>query len=127
MKKIFSVLISFYLIQSILCECYKENPSGVGECESAKTDSVYCCFVEFRTNKDANYKKVCIPVKEDDIEEGKFEETMGVIELGNYTGSEWNNTILQNFRDYASIDNFDCKGNYLTSIMSLFSLILLFF
>lgn len=125
MKKFFSVLIFLYLIQSILPQCYKQNPSGVSDCENAKSGGNYCCLVEFRTNLDSNYKKVCIPVKEDDIEDGKFEETMGIIEEGNYTGSSWSEEISANFRDYASISQFDCKGNRLSDKFMLFSLMLI--
>ena len=127
MKTIFSFLISLYLIQSILCDCYQVNPSSVSVCESAKSGSDYCCFVEFRNNRSEEYKKLCVPVKEEDIEDGKFEETIGTIEGGNYTASGWNETILENFRYYSSIDQFDCKGNYLSNVMMLYSLILIIF
>ena len=125
MKKLFSVLIFLYLIQSILSQCYKQNPSGVSDCEKSKSGDDYCCLVEFRTNLDSTYKKVCVPVKEDDIEDGKFEETIINIEGGNYTGSSWSEEILTNFRDYSSISNFDCKGNRLYDNFMLFSLMLI--
>ena len=125
MKKLFSVLIFLYLIQSILSQCYKQNPSGVSDCENAKSGDTYCCLVEFRNNLDPTYKKVCIPVKEDDIEDGKFEETIGTIEEGNYTGSSWSEEISANFRDYSSISQFDCKGNRLLDNFMLFSLMLI--
>ena len=125
MKKLFSVLIFLYLIQSILSQCYKQNPSAVSDCEKSKSGDNYCCFVEFRTNLNSTYKKVCIPVKEDDIKDGKFEETMGTIEGGNYTGSGWSEEIMNNFRDYASISQFDCKGNRLSDNIMLFSLMLI--
>ena len=64
-------------------------------------------------------------VKEDDIKDGKFEETMGTIEGGNYTGSGWSEEIMNNFRDYASISQFDCKGNRLSDNIMLFSLMLI--
>ena len=128
MNKLFSVLILLYLIQSITSQCYKQNPSSVSECENSKTNDAYCCLVDFRTNKDTTYKKVCVPVINDDIEDGKFEETIGIIEGGNYTGSNWDATISANFKNYASIDNFDCEGSFLSYVMMLlFSLILFIF
>ena len=126
MKKLFSVLIFLYLIQSILSQCYKQNPSAVSDCEKSKSGDDYCCLVEFRTNLDSTYKKVCVPVKEDEIEDGKFEETIINIEGGNYTGSSWSETIAANFRDYASISNFDCKGNSLSNSIRPFSSVLIF-
>ena len=126
MKKLFSLLIVLYLIHAILSDCYNQNPSSVSDCENAKSGNDYCCLVEFRTNLNATYKKVCVPIKEDDIEDGKFEETMGTIEEGNYTGSSWSETIAANFRDYASISNFDCKGNSLSNSIRLFSSVLIF-
>ena len=127
MKKLFSVFICLYLIQSIKSECFNENPSGVSTCEGAKSGSTYCCYVEYRTDLDANYKRLCIPVIKDDIKDGKFEETIGTIEGGNYTGSGWNETILSKFKNYASIAEFDCKGNYLYQVMFLFILLLFVF
>ena len=127
MKALFSVLISLYLINSILNACFKEDPSSVSECENAKSGSDYCCYVEYRTNLDANYKKVCVPIQEDDIDDGKFEETIGKIEGGNYTNSSWTEEIKAKFKDYSSIAEFDCKGNYLSNIMMLFSLLIFIF
>ena len=126
MNKLLSVLIILYLIQSITSDCYKSSASSVSECSNSKTDDVYCCLVEFRTNKDATYKKVCVPVIKDDIEDGKFEETIGNIEGGNYTASNWSEEILANFRDYSSISEFDCKGKYFTENMMMITLVLIF-
>ena len=127
MKTLFSIIISLYLIQSILCDCYQVDPSSVSTCENAKSGSDYCCYVEFRNNRSEEYRKVCVPIIEDDIEDGKFEETIGAIEGGNYTASGWNDTILENFRYYSSIDVFDCKGTYLFNVMMLSSLIYIIF
>ena len=126
MNKLLSVLIILYLIQSITSDCYKSSASSVNECSNSKTDDVYCCLVEFRTNKDATYKKVCVPVIKDDIEDGKFEETIGNIEGGNYTASSWSEEILANFRDYSSISEFDCKGKYFTENMMMITLVLIY-
>ena len=126
MNKLLSDLIILYLIQSITSDCYKSSASSVSECSNSKTDDVYCCLVEFRTNKDATYKKVCVPVIKDDIEDGKFEETIGNIEGGNYTASSWSEEILANFRDYSSISEFDCKGKYFTENMMMITLVLIF-
>jgi hypothetical protein len=126
MNKLLSVLIILYLIQSITSDCYKSSASSVSECSNSKTDDVYCCLVEFRTNKDATYKKVCVPVIKDDIKDGKFEETIGNIEGGNYTASSWSEEILENFRDYSSISEFDCKGKYFTENMMMITLVLIF-
>ena len=127
MKKIFSVLISLCLIISILGDCFKKNPSSASECEKQKKGSSYCCFVEYRTNKNAEYKKACVPIIKEDIEDGKFEETIGVIELGNYTNSKWPREIMNLFTDYSSISNFDCKGNYISEIMMIVPLIFIIF
>ena len=127
MKALFSVLISLYLIPAILNDCYQENPSTVSQCENAKSGSDYCCLVEFRTKENAEYRKVCVPIKADDIEDGKFEETVGTIEGGNYTGSNWDEKISANFKTYASIDKFDCEGKYLSNVMMLFFIILFIF
>ena len=127
MKKIFSVLISLCLIISILGDCFKKNASSVSECEKHKKGSTYCCLVEYRTNKNAEYKKACVPIIKEDIEDGKFEETIGVIELGNYTKSNWTSEIMNLFTDYSSISNFDCKGNYISEIMMIVPLIFIIF
>ena len=127
MKTLFSFLIFLYLIQAILSDCYQVSPGGVSNCENAKSGDDYCCYVEFRNNRSENYRTLCVPIKKDDIEDGKFEETIGTIEGGNYTGSGWNETILENFRYYSSINNFDCKGNFLSDVMKLYSLILFIF
>ena len=123
MKKLFSLLISLYLIVSILSACFKKDVSSVNDCQNAKSGSDFCCFVEYRTNLVSDYKKVCVPVKAEDVEDGRFEETIGIIESGNYTASNWTEEILQNFKEYASISTFDCKGNYISNVAILVSLI----
>ena len=127
MNKLFVILISFSLIEFILGQCFMENATNGEECEKRHTGDDYCCYVEYRTNKDATYKKLCVPVIEDDIEDGKFEETIISIEGGNYTGSQWNETILEKFRDYASIHEFDCKGNYVSNFMMVIYLMIIIF
>ncbi len=127
MKKLFSVLISIYLIQAILGACFNTNASGVSDCEKEKTNNEYCCYVEYRTDLDANYKKACVRVKNDDIKDGKFEETIGTIEGGNYTASGWTSEEMAIFLNYSSIWEFNCKGNFVSNTAILISLIFIIF
>ena len=127
MSKLFVILISLGLIGIISGECFKENATSGEDCESRAESGHYCCLIEYRTNLDPNYKKVCVPIIEEDIEDGKYEETLGTIEGGNYTNSGWNETIMETFRDYASISEFDCKGYYFNNIMLLVNLMIIFF
>ena len=122
MKKLFSVLISFYLIQTILGACFNKNPSGVSDCEKQKSNNEYCCYVEYRTNANSTYTKACVRVKNEDIEDGKFEETMGTIEGGNYTASGWTSEEMAIFLNYSSIWEFNCKGNFVSNSAILISL-----
>ena len=126
MKKLIYFLICLYLIKIIVGQCFTENPSSVEQCKSQKTDDFRCCFIEYRTNKDPEYKKLCVGVNKTDIKKGRHEETIKNIETGNYTNSGWNSTIIQKFKDYCSIDNFDCKENYISKSLFLLSSLFIF-
>ena len=127
MNKLLVIFISLGLLGLISGDCFIENASSGEDCEKRAVGDDYCCFVEYRTNLDATYKKVCVPVKEDDIKDGKFEETITTIEGGNYTGSGWNETILSKFRNYSSIHEFDCKGNFVSNFKILAYLMIIIF
>ena len=125
MKAMIYFLISICLIKLALEECFTVKPSSVDECESKKTSGNKCCYVEYRTDRDDEYTSLCVEVKNEDIKDGHHEATIGLIESGNYTGSGWNESILERFRNYSSIDKFDCKGNYISLFM--FSIFLILF
>ena len=122
MKAILYFLISICLIELALEECFTIKPSSVEECENKKTSGNRCCYVEYRTNRDPNYTSLCVEVKKEDIKDGHHEATISLIETGNYTGSGWNQTILEKFRNYSSIDKFDCQGNYISKSLFMFSI-----
>lgn len=128
MKKIiYFLLVSFCLIVSINSECFKKDAKE-GECEGRKTSGKFCCFVNYRTNKDPNYKTACVEVIKEDIKKGHHEATIPLIEKGNYTNSGWPDEVMELFRDYSSIRKFDCKSNYLTiSFLAFISFVLNFF
>ena len=119
-------LILLYFIKTIFGDCFTENPTNVEICKNKKTGDNHCCFVEYRNNKSPNYTTLCVELFKDDVKNGRYEETMFFIELGNYTGSNWSETILEKFRDYSSISIFDCKGNYLYKSLLFFYLIIYF-
>ena len=122
MKNLIFFLLSACLLKITVGQCFTENPSSVDQCSNQKTDDYRCCFVEYRTNRNTEYKTLCVGVNKTQIKGGHHEETIKLIESGNYTGSGWNDTILEKFRSYSSIDNFDCKGNYLLESLFLLSL-----
>ncbi len=113
LKKILLCLTLVTLVQSV---CYKQNVNSVEECEDQESllnSSYYCCFVEFRTNKNKDYKKVCVDVRPEDIKDGHHEVTIPAIEGGNYTASGWTPDMLENFKEFSSIRTFDCKSSHL--------------
>ena len=125
MKEIIYFLVCISLINISIEDCYTENPGSVSVCESKKRSGYKCCYVEYRTNKVAEYNKLCVEVENSQIKDGMHEATMKEIEGGNFTGSGWNETIMEKFRDYASIDNFDCKANYISKLLFRFSFLLI--
>ena len=127
MKTLIYFLISICLLKMISGECYTENPSNVKTCESKKRNGHRCCLVEYRTDRDPEYKKLCVEIKDEDIEKGKHEATMILIEGGNYTNSDWNETIMEKFRNYSTISNFDCNATFLYKSLFLFSLLFIIF
>ena len=127
MKAMIYFLISICLIKLALEDCFTIAPLSVKECEDKKTSGNKCCYVEYRTNFDPEYKSLCVEVIKDDIKEGHHEATITLIESGNYTGSGWNETVLSKFRNYSSIDKFDCKGNYISKSLFMLSIFSIFF
>ena len=127
MKYLFTILISFLLIKYIITQCYTVDPPKATTCEKHETKKQRCCFVEFRTNKNDTYRKLCVPVNKDEIKSGHHEETMIKIESGLYNGSNWNEEIMANFKDFASIHTFDCKSNFLAHSLTFISLLIIFF
>ena len=127
MKAIVYFLISICLIRLTLEECFTVKPSNVDECESKKTSGNKCCYVEYIKVNTSEYTSLCVEVKKDDIKDGHHEATIALIEDGNYTGSGWNETILSYFRNFSSIDKFDCKGNYISNSLFLISIFLILF
>ena len=126
MKKLLFLIISICLIKIIVGQCFTIEPSNVDECEKQE-DSIYrCCYVTYRNNIDPDYKTICIGINKTDIKSGHHEETIKKIESGNYTSSNWNQTISNLFKNYSSIDNFDCQGNYISKSLLLFSSLLIF-
>ena len=127
MKAMIYFLICIYIIKLTLEECFTVEPSSTEECENKKTSGNKCCYVEFRTNRDPEYKTLCVEVTNADIKDGHHEATITLIETGNYTGSNWNQSILERFRNYSSIDKFDCKGNYISKSLFMLSIFLILF
>ena len=126
MKTLLFLILSICLIKIIEGQCFTPNPSSVDECESQEDSTFRCCYVTYRNDNDTTYKTICIGVNKTDIKSGHHEETIKKIESGNYTNSNWNETIMNLFREYSSIDNFDCKGNYISKSLLLFSSLFIF-
>ena len=121
------ILISALLLEVSYEQCYTVKPSNADSCHSKKRDGFKCCFIEYKNNRMSDYSTLCVEVTKDDIKSGHHEATIISIEEGNYTGSNWNETIMENFRDYSTISEFDCKSNYMSkSLFFLSSLFILF-
>ena len=117
MKVMVTSLVLLCTFQYILgAECFTSaSPSSSSDCHNrGDTKDDYCCYVEYRTNKDSEYKKLCVNVRKKDVDKGLFEQVMQTIESGNYTSAEWTDEQKNYFLDYSSINEFDCKSNYLT-------------
>ncbi len=125
MKYIFLILISATIFKIAYEQCFIEKPSNADVCNNRKRDGHKCCFVEYKNNKMSDYDTVCVEIVKDDIKSGHHEATIISIEGGNYTGSNWNETIMEKFRDYSTISTFDCKGNHITKSLFLLSSLLL--
>ena len=104
-----------------------ENPSSTDTCNNRKRDGYKCCYVEYKNNRMSDYATLCVEVIKDDIKSGNHEATILAIEGGNYTGSAWNETIMEKFRDYCTISVFDCKGRYLSETLIFLSFLLIIF
>ena len=125
MKYILIILISVTIFKIGYEQCFSEKPSSVDVCTNKKRDGYKCCFVEYKNNKMSDYDTVCLEIVKDDIKSGHHEATIIDIEGGNYTGSNWDETVMEKFRDYATISNFDCKGSYIFKSLVLLSSLLL--
>ena len=125
MKNILFILISATIFKIAYEQCFSEKPSSADVCNSKKRDGYKCCYVEYKNNKMSDYDTACVEIVKDDIKSGHHEATIISIEDGNYTGSNWNETIMEKFRDYSTINTFDCKGSYITKTLVLFTSLLL--
>ena len=127
MKYLLFILISVLLLKIAYEQCYTEKPSSADTCHGKKRDGFKCCYVEYKNNRMSNYSTLCVEITKDDIKSGHHEATIILIEGGNYTGSNWTENIMENFRDYSTISEFDCKSNYMSkSLIFLSSLFILF-
>ena len=126
MKEAIYFLICVCLLNISVEDCYTEDPGSVNVCESKKRSGFKCCYVEYRTNKVAEYNKLCVEVNNSLIKDGLHEKTIKDIESGNFTSAGWSDEIMEKFRDYASIDKFDCKGNYISKLLLFSSLLIIF-
>ena len=127
MKAMIYFLISIYLFKLALGQCYSENPGSVDTCKNKKRDGHRCCFVEYKNNRMSNYSRLCLEFVNDDIKSGHHEATIISIEEANYTGSNWNESIMEKFRDYCTINEFDCKSKYISNSLILISSLLIIF
>ena len=127
MKNIVYCIILLCLIKIIINQCYMENPSSADTCNDRKRDGYKCCYIEYKNNRMSNYSTLCVEVIKDDIKSGHHEATIILIEGGNYTGSDWNETIMEKFRDYSTVSEFDCKGKYLSEVFIFVSFLLVIF
>ena len=125
MKKMIYLLISIYSIKLISGQCFSYNPSNKEACNSKETDSTRCCYIEYRTDIDSNYKTVCLEFLVDDIKKGLHEKTIQEVEGGTYNATNWNDTMKGIFKNYASINDFDCKGKFISKSLLLFSSLLI--
>ena len=126
MNKLLFLIISICLIKIIVGQCYTENPSNVDQCEKQEDKTYRCCYVTYRTDLDPEYKTICIGVNKTDIKKGHHEETIKKIESCTYNTSNWNVTLQNLFKNFSSIDKFDCKGKYISNSLLLFSSLFLF-
>ena len=125
MKNMVYFLLSISLLKMILGQCYAENPSNVDTCSNKKGDNLYCCYVEYRTDKNANYTTLCLPFNKTEIKKGKHEQTIISIEEGNFTGYYWFQNYTEKFKNYASINTFDCKGTFISKSLFFFTSLLI--
>ena len=125
MKKVVYLLIFTSIIKLISGQCYTENPTDSNSCGNKKTDTHRCCYVKYRTDRDPEYKTLCVEVVNEDIKSGHHEATIISIESGNYTGSNWTEALMEKFRNYSSINEFDCKGNFISRSLLFFSSLLI--
>ena len=104
-----------------------EKPANANTCNSRKRDGYKCCYIEYKNNMMSEYSTLCVEVIKDDIKSGHHEATILDIEAGNYTGSKWDESIMEKFRNYSTISEFDCKGRYLSQGLFFLSFLLIFF
>ena len=122
-----SIFCIFKFIFNASNDCFTDTrPTNKEDCSKRNAGkNFYCCYVDFRTDKNPNYQKLCVDVIEADIKDGMFEQTIKSIEAGSYNSSGWSRHEMAYFSNYASINEFDCKSNYLTVSLLLLSLFIL--
>ena len=128
MNKLLFLLISICLIKIIVGEkeCFNRNATSVDDCENKGNKTYSCCYVTYRNDNDSEYKSICIEINKTDIKKGHHEETIKKIESGSYNTSNWDEERQKLFKNYSSIDNFDCKGKYISNSLLLLSSLFLF-
>lgn len=128
MKVLVFIFISIGMIELMISQCFQKDATE-GSCKGKKStlnSTYYCCYVNYRTNKDKTYKGACVEVRPEDIKKGKHEATIPEIEKGNYSASGWTNEMKEIFLDYSSIKTFDCKSYFLESSILILLLSFLF-
>ena len=127
MKNMIYLILFISIIKLYSGQCYTENPSDPQSCDNKKRDGYRCCYIKYRNNKSPEYKTLCVEVVKNDIKSGHHEATILAIEAGNYTGSNWTESLMEKFRDYSSVNQFDCKGSFISrSFIFLSSLLVIF-
>ena len=124
MKNMVYFLLIISLLKLISGQCYALNPPNVETCSNKKGDNLYCCYIEYRTNN-KSYSTICLPFNKTEIKSGKHEQTIISIEEGNFTGHYWTQNYSDNFKDYASINTFDCKGTFISKSLFFFTCLLI--
>ena len=125
MKKIVYLLLFTSIIKMISGQCYTEGPTDPKSCDSKKRDGYRCCYIKYRNDRDPEYKTLCVEVIKKDIKSGRHEQTILDIEAGNYTGSNWSETLMNKFRNYSSVNDFDCKGTFISKSLIILSSLLI--
>ena len=124
MKNMVYFLLIISLLKLISGQCYALNPPNVETCSNKKGDNLYCCYIEYRTNN-KSYSTICLPFNKTEIKSGKHEQTIISIEEGNFTGHYWTQNYTEKFKNYSSINTFDCKGTFISKSLFFFTCLLI--
>ena len=124
MKNMVYSLLIISLLKLISGQCQVDNPSNVETCSNKKGDNLYCCYIEYRTNN-KSYSTICLPFNKTEIKSGKHEQTIISIEEGNFTGHYWTQDYTEKFKNYSSINTFDCKGTFISKSLFFFTCLLI--